>query len=47
MNTTKANIHPQQNILKDKMNTKKLIASYDLWLGNRTCLFWRSSYVRK
>jgi len=41
-NTTKANLHPYQNILQHKINTKKtgLVASCDLWPGNWTGLFW-------
>ena len=38
-NTTKANMHPQQNILQHKINIKKLkpglVTSYDLRPGNR------------
>jgi len=44
---SKRGMHPQQNILQHKMNTRKLktkkrksrIAFYDIWPGNRMGLF--------
>jgi len=38
-------MHPQQNILPHKINTKKLkpglVASYHLWPGKIMGLFWK------
>jgi len=49
-NTTKANMHPQLNILQHKINTEKLkpglVASYDSRPGNKMGLIWKDYKVK-
>ena len=48
-NTTKAHIHQSKEMYYDKINTKKLkpdlVASYDIWPGNRDGLFWFLRFI--
>jgi len=49
VNTTKAHIHHQKNVLQHKINTKKLkpgiVASYDVQPGNGEGLFWFQCFI--